>query len=365
MPHLLRHVALLSVLPTLAFAGVAWKGDFETGNTSQWTRSQAVANSRLQVVTDVVREGRYALKATVRQGDDPIGASGNRNELLYISHEKAGSTWFYKWSTMFPKNYPSSDTWQVFTQWHQEGCCGSPPLEFFVRGEEMNMRVGGASGTVLWQAPLDRGQWHDFVLEVKWSSNAKVGYVQLWHGGKLVVPKKYAATMFGSEFNYVKLGLYRDDTIRPEAYVYHDGFTMASSLADVMPPATPTPTPTPTPEPAPTPTPAPEQTPPVVTLPDPGPSTQTPTEEEPEAPTTQTPGTVSQPGLGVLPGDSTGSGSPTDSSGVPGSAPQGCGASATGTGGVPFLAATGLLAAFALFGRRRRQAHAAARASKR
>ncbi|MFP2934747.1 polysaccharide lyase, partial [Pyxidicoccus sp. 3LG] len=248
MPHLLRLVAMVSLLPALASADAVWKGDFETGNISQWTRSQSVANSRLQVVTDVVREGRYALKAIVRQGDDPIGASGNRNELLYISQEKAGSTWFYKWSTQFPKSYPSSDTWQVFAQWHQEGCCGSPPLEFFVIGEEMNMRVGGVDGPIVWQSPLNRGQWHDFVLEVKWSSNKKVGYVQLWHNGKLAVPKTFAATQYGSEFNYLKLGLYRDDAIRPEAFVYHDGFTMASKLADVMPPA-----PAPTPEPTPTP----------------------------------------------------------------------------------------------------------------
>jgi uncharacterized protein (TIGR03382 family) len=334
----------------LASADVAWKGDFETGNISQWTRSQAVANSRLQVVSDVVREGRYALKAIVRQGDDPIGASGNRNELLYISQEKTGSTWFYKWSTMFPKSYPSADGWQVFAQWHQEGCCGSPPLEFFVRGEEMNMRVGGATGPVLWQAPLNRGAWHDFVLEVKWSSNKKVGYVQMWHNGKLAVPKTFAATQYGSEFNYLKLGLYRDDAISPEAFVYHDGFTMASKLVDVMPPA-PAPTPEPTPE-----------TPPVVTLPAPSPAPETPAEEEPEAPVVQTPtpGTQ-QPGLGALPGDDLGSGSPADGSRVPGTAPQGCGASATGTGGVPIVAAAGLLAAFAMLGRRRKHAHAAAR----
>lgn len=327
----------------LASADVAWKGDFETGNISQWTRSQAVANSRLQVVTDVVREGRYALKATVRQGDDPIDASGNRNELLYISQEKPGSTWFYKWSTMFPKGYPSSDSWQVFAQWHQEGCCGSPPLEFFVRGEEMNLRVGGADGAVLWQAPLNRGAWHDFVLEVKWSSNKKVGYVQLWHNGKVAVPRTFAATQYGSEFNYLKLGLYRDDSIRPEAFVYHDGFTMASKLVDVMPPP-----------------PAPQPAPPVVAEPEPLPAPspsepEAPVLVEPEAPLAQTPVPGSQPEIGVMPGDDLpGTGTPGD---APGGAPQGCGASATGTGGAPFIAAA-LLALGAMLGRRRQQARA-------
>ena len=345
----------------LASADVTWKGDFETGNISQWTRSQAVANSRLQVVTDVVREGRYALKATVRQGDDPIGASGNRNELLYISKEKTGSTWFYKWSTMFPKGYPNADAWQVFAQWHQEGCCGSPPLEFFVRGEQMNLRVGGASGAILWRAPLNRGAWHDFVLEVKWSSNKKVGFVQLWHNGKVAVPRTFAATQYGKEMNYFKLGLYRDASIRPEAFVYHDGFTMASKLEDVMPPA---PVPPVVTEPEPLPTPEP-----------PAPSEpQAPGVEEPKAPVAQTPvlpGTPPEPGVlpgtqpepGVLPGDDLpGTGAPGD---APGGAPQGCAASATGTGGAPLLAAA-LLALGALLGRRKQaHAHAVARSRRR
>jgi uncharacterized protein (TIGR03382 family) len=342
LTQLLRLVALGSLLPALASADVKWRGDFETGNTSQWTRAQSVANSRLQVVSDVVREGRYALKATVRQGDDPIGASGNRNELLYISQEKAGSTWFYKWSTLFPRNYPSADTWQVFAQWHQEGCCGSPPLEFFVRGEQMNLRVGGADGDVVWQAPLDRGEWHDFVLQVKWSSNPRTGFVKLWHNGTLALPKTYGATQYGKEMNYLKLGLYRDDSIRPEASVYHDGFTMAEALEDVMPP--------------PAPAPAQEGEPELATAEPPAPS-------EPEAPAVEEPGAPlpdTLPDLGVMPGDEA-PGAPNPGTRMPGTAPQGCGASATGTGGVPLAAAAGLLAMAALLRRRRQPARALAR----
>ena len=85
-------------------------------------------------------------------------------------------------------------------------------------------------------APLKRGAWNDFVLHVKWSSNPKVGFVELYKDGQLVVPKTMVATQFGSETNYLKLGLYRDSSITQTASVYHDGFTMASSLADVMPP---------------------------------------------------------------------------------------------------------------------------------
>ena len=39
---------------------------------------------------------------TVQQGDDPIDASGNRNELVYLSNETVGSEYYYRWKVMFP-----------------------------------------------------------------------------------------------------------------------------------------------------------------------------------------------------------------------------------------------------------------------
>ena len=338
-------------MPALASAGTLWKGDFETGNTSQWTREQSVASSRLQVVTDVVRDGRYALKATVKQGDDPINASGNRNELLYVTHETQGKEYFYKWSTLFPNNYPVHDSWQVITQWHQEGCCGSPPLEFFVRGDKINLRVGGNTTPVLWQTSIDKGNWHDFVLHVKWSSDKKAGFVELWHNGEHVLPKTYGANQFGKELNYLKMGLYRDDAIKPEGSIYHDGFTMASTLEDVMPPA-----PAPVPEPVPDTTPQEPDTSGDTTSP---PVAEAPT--TPDAPTTlpniggQAPTGTTTPisnNPNGLPGD--------ESLGAPGG---GCSASGT-SGTLPFAAALLMLGA-ATLRRRRAPAHARSPSSKR
>ncbi|ADO74812.1 heparin lyase I family protein [Stigmatella aurantiaca] len=343
-----RFLLLITALlmPTLASATTLWKGDFEPGNTSQWSSSQSVASDRLQVVTDTVREGRYALKVTVKKGDNPISASGNRNELLYLSRETPNTEYFYKWSTLFPKGYPSVDKWQVFAQWHQDGCCGSPPLEFYVVGEEMRLRVGGSSGRVVWKAPLKREQWHDFVMRVKWSSDAKVGFVELYKDGKLVLPKTMAATQFGKEKNYLKLGLYRDASVSPTATLYHDGFVMASTLADVMPPP-PAPVPVPVPEeqPAPAPTPAPETEI----------GTELPTSPLPET-GVDTPSLPSPPSYTTLPGDPG-----DDRQDLEFGAPQGCGASASG--GMPAMAAVGLLGAALLM--RRRSALVRVRASKR
>ena len=249
MKRLLNIAALALLVPTLASASVVWKGDLETGNLSQFDAEQSVSSNRLLVVTSPVREGRYALKTTVRQGDNPIKASGNRNELVYLSRETPGSEYFYKWSTLFPTSFPSSPRWALFTQWHQEGHSGSPPLELYVVNDRLNLRVGGSSGKVVWTAPMQREHWNDFILHVKWSSDKKTGFIELYHDGKVVLPKTSMATQFGSQRNYLKLGLYRDASIKQEGIVYHDGFVQSTSLEDVLPAvATQEPDVTPTPE---------------------------------------------------------------------------------------------------------------------
>jgi uncharacterized protein (TIGR03382 family) len=342
-------LAPLLLVPALASASTLWRGDFEPGNLSQWSRIQSVASDRLMVVSDVVREGRYALKATVHRGDNPISASGNRNELLYLSQETPGVDYFYKWSTLFPQGYPSSNTWQVFAQWHQNGCCGSPPMEFYVVGEQMHLRVGGSSGRILWHAPLVRGHWNDFVMHVKWSPNPKVGFVEMYKDGQLVVPKTMVATQFGSEKNYLKLGLYRDASISQTASVYHDGFAMGTSLADVMPAAasqvvTPAPQPTPPAPPAVQPTEPTEPTVPAVSAPTPVAVAAPPSIEDPPLSHTTVPDSPEQ-----RPGD------------LEYGQPQGCGASASG--GAPLLIAAALLGGVMLT--RRRPALARSRSRRR
>ncbi|MFP2906101.1 heparin lyase I family protein [Pyxidicoccus sp. 3LFB2] len=217
-------------------SSVVWVGDFESGDRSQWSHTQMVSADRLAVVPSPMRQGRYAIKATVKQGDDPINSSGNRNELVRMTREPAGSEYYYRWSTMFDSTFPSARTWQLFTQWHHEGSSGSPPVEFLVYGEEIRLNIGGNPGVVVWRTPLVRGQWQDFIFHVKWSPNSSVGFVELYLNGKLVLPKRYIATQFAGQLNYLKVGLYRSDTVAQTGIVYHDGWTMARSLQDVLSP---------------------------------------------------------------------------------------------------------------------------------
>ncbi len=244
MQRTIRSAALsLALFATLAitgsaFANVVWKGDFETGNTSQWAKEEIRSPDRLQIVDTPVREGRYAMRHLVKQGDSVVG-SGNRSELLSMTMEPVGSEYYYRWSTFFPSTFPSADTWQVFTQWHHDGCCGSPPVEFFVVSDTLYLRTGGSSGKVHWSAPLKKGQWQDFIFHVKWSADPKVGFVELWHNGALALPKTPAQTMFAGSLNYLKTGLYRDASISQDGVLFQDAMVQATQLSDVLPPAPP------------------------------------------------------------------------------------------------------------------------------
>lgn len=252
-----RFVPLLCLLlaPIPAVAEIVWTSGFETGDRSEWSSTQMVDVSRLLVVRDLEdgakpREGARALKATVIQGDKPIIASGNRNELVKMTLEATGSEYWYGWSVRFAKDFPSEKTWQLFTQWHHTGNNGSPPVEFYVYGEEIRLNIGGNPGRIVWRTPLKRGVWLDFVMRVRWSPDPKVGLVELYLGGKQVLPPLSISTQFRDEKgavmkNYLKAGLYRNDTISKKGTLYLDRFMIATRQADVMPvPAPPPTTPT-------------------------------------------------------------------------------------------------------------------------
>jgi MYXO-CTERM domain-containing protein len=207
-----------------------WRGDFETGDLSQWSGVDGLS-SRLTVVSSPLRQGKYALRTEVQQGD--VSNNGTRNELWWSAPQSEGMDRYYAWSTWFDVEYPSEATWQVFTQWHHTGNTGSPPLEMDVYAEEMRLYTRGT--TILWSAPLVRGVWHDFILHVHWSADASVGFVELWHSGVKVLDRKYLATLYSGESALLKQGLYRDSSIVPNAVVFHDGMTVATSLGDVLP----------------------------------------------------------------------------------------------------------------------------------
>jgi hypothetical protein len=211
-----------------------WRGDFETGDLSQWSRTldiQAGTTDRLVVVDDPVREGRHALRATVKYGD--LNNNGARAEVVLASPQfREGDERWFHWYTMFPADFVASSSWMLFTQWHSNGF--GVPVRLGMRGETVSFRVMGHqydragqwdAGT-LWKAPLERGRWNEYLLHVKFSDNPKIGFVELWVNGAPVVPKTMHATLELGDSVYLKMGLYRDRSVQWDQHIYHDGMTV-------------------------------------------------------------------------------------------------------------------------------------------
>lgn len=229
----LRISILCVLLPSVAGATVLWRGDLETGDRSQFSHEDMVSADRLQVMRDPVAQGEYALKVTVVQGDNPNGASGNRNEMVKMTNDPEGSEYYYSWSTFFPNDYPSVNTWQVFAQWHHPTCCGSPPIAFYTYGDQIRLDMGATGdyrGFTPWWTPLIRGRWSKFTAHIHWSADASLGWMEVFYNGKLAMPRTYG---FTGALTYLKMGLYRDASVWQTESIYQDGMVKADALEDV------------------------------------------------------------------------------------------------------------------------------------
>jgi hypothetical protein len=231
-----RVVAGLCLMVLPARAELLWRGDFATGDLSQWTKVESRdERSRLRVVPDPDGGARRTLRVLVKHGDDPIGASGNRNEVVWRGDALAeGSERYYAWSTRWREGEAEQPGWQIFTQWHHFRGGGSPPLAFLVRDGEI--RLGTSTNEVLWSTPLERGRWHDFAFHVRWSSDPSVGLVELWLDGRIAV-RRTVATLFPGQGVYLKQGLYRSTRIRADQVVFHRGMRVGTTLDDVWKPS--------------------------------------------------------------------------------------------------------------------------------
>lgn len=252
-------------------SGRVFTGDFETGNLAQFDVCQtAVYNGPcqdldnsdhhgLRVQTAVRRQGEYAARFEIRDGDRPAICCGERSEVDpgMAGQVSEGDDLWYQWSTLFDQAFPADHArqgWGLVTQWHSSAADGPPPVGLYVDvangmwGLRINQQAvaGVAQATfVQWQTALATGTWHDMKLHIKFSEDERVGFVELWHNGlrqtftgapcagqtrcgvRTLVPLGGGA--------YFKQGYYRDENVRDVGVVYHDGLSIARSEADLAP----------------------------------------------------------------------------------------------------------------------------------
>ena len=215
-------------------------GDFETGDFSQWGTCQtATVNSgcagfargdrTMRIVTDDVRQGRYAAQFDLRPGDVPDFGGGERAEVQSdasgaVVHE--GDERWYQWSMKFPADFENpTGVWFIVMQWHAGR--GSPPLAINISNDgTVDIGGDGLKGeprrTI---GPVRRGEWVDYTLHVKFSRDRSGGFVEAWENDEQTVPRTARASMTSDE-NYLKQGIYRDSG--PATSVRIDGLRVTA-----------------------------------------------------------------------------------------------------------------------------------------
>jgi hypothetical protein len=220
--------------PSIVPAGAKLVGylDYDTGDLTQWrvlqTKDRNSSPGSYNTWRASVRDGGpghpKAARFEVRPGDVPNFGGGERSEVQASStfDVREGMESYYTWSMRLGDpggSFPGASGWGLIVmQWHSNE--GSPPLAIHAQGGQIsfsNNRPGGYRQNV---CPIDPGNWHDYVLRVKWGRDANRGLVEMWRDGQKLASRK-AATTVNAERNYLKQGIYRDRSSATHV-VWHD-----------------------------------------------------------------------------------------------------------------------------------------------
>ena len=153
--------------------------------------------------------------------------------------DPVGSTRYYSWRQYVGADFPTHEGvnwWEDLMQF-KGAFTGSPPLGLDVY--HSTYRLGGVLGGYTGLGAINKGAWDWFVIGVKWSPDATVGWIEVWRNGVQVMARRTQATMFykGDGVTpdpiYVKQGIYRDSAWTDTQVVYYSPLVIADTPAAV------------------------------------------------------------------------------------------------------------------------------------
>ena len=229
--------------------GVWFRGDFESGGLAAWTGDLPRPES-VEMVTEPVRQGRYAVRVTLAPGDR--ASHKERTELrladrsLERTHAGEGRTVWYGWSMLLPEDHadPPGGQYPILAQWHHRPAgpsrgagpahvTGPPPLALYLvsgAGKQSLVLIGQETPDALprrlAERPIARGRWIDLVVQVRWSAGDD-GFVAAWiHGEPFTDGRRHGPTLYNPAGNYLRIGYYRGKGGTTTNRVYYDELWM-------------------------------------------------------------------------------------------------------------------------------------------
>ena len=101
-------------------------------------------------------------------------------------------------------------------------------------GTSVNFGVGFLGATQLWSADFVIGKWHQVAIHVHWSTNPKLGSVDVWFDGKQVVTAYAFQTKPDANTLFYQNGLHRKVQENFVDTIYIDDFIEADTFAEAQ-----------------------------------------------------------------------------------------------------------------------------------
>ncbi len=239
LPCLLPAIALALVLiPNPAGATILWKGDFETGDLSQWDSTNLIKTGdrdNLVFVTDQVADGMKAAQITLR--DDIIFEPYNQSRVE-VKHEGLhtmnGEDSYYAWSFMVPGDAEIRSNigyWESLVTFRNT-------MSFYIEpadggGTDLVFGTGNLGETERWRQKLELNKWHRIAIHNHWSQQQADGKVNVWYDGQQVVTN-VTATKYDANELFFQMGLHRSDPSPPVQVIYIDAAIETDSQLDLL-----------------------------------------------------------------------------------------------------------------------------------
>lgn len=220
---------------------VIFKADFETGDLSQWqgtgTSSQNATSRNVQVVSDVVQEGKYAGKFTIHPDDvfNPrqlrVQVGGPRVETkegsntymsfyIYMAEAPRDRDNFFYWEGNPPPRWRNVMTW-----WVEPKAGGGSVIKYGTG----NLGRDG----VHWETDFEIGKWHHLAMHIRWSEDPTKGNTRLWFDGTLVLDKQLK-TKGPEKVYFCQPGIHRSPHSPSVDTIYFDNLILADTLEEVL-----------------------------------------------------------------------------------------------------------------------------------
>jgi hypothetical protein len=224
-------LAVLFASATVASAEVIWRGDFETGDTSQW---KGAPKDGVTVVKNPVREGNYALRI-----DGTNAARKGKLDRIEFQHQSRppgtaeGTDRYFGWSVYLPRKLTDANHSLAYFETRKSW---SQLMAFEVRGEDI-LFTTRVPYKPQWRGKgkMTAGKWHDFAVHVLWSRDPKKGFVEVWFDGETVVPLTKTATLKDENVAFFQIGLLRETSDVPVTIIL-DHVIEGTTLDAVTPP---------------------------------------------------------------------------------------------------------------------------------